>query len=495
LKFEFIWDLVLCALNFVNANWKKLLWGIVFASFLLSLTHSFYFQIEPSVDAGAYDRIAVNILNGHGYRQNFDLPFEKDNSIGRVGPGYEFFLVGVYFIFGHHYEVVWFLQAIFHALSVLLVFLIMRKVGPSAEGPTLNVRAAALIAAVIFGFYPDLIIGSSMLLAETLAIFLMLLSIFIFFRILDKSGIKLAALLGFVFAASVLVRTPLLLIFLPFIYFFYKKKLFISLAIFTAVILAVMTPWTIRNFKVYGAFIPTSLTFGDDLLSGNHPGSSGELDDSRIQFTAKYNDYDMVTGDRLAAKEAIIFILFNPLEFIKITFFRISMYFSFARPTGWWPYLFGSPWQAVVLSLSSLWSVIIFTFGFYGIVEAIWSSKKGMPSTGSGNKLFPERSEAKSKDLPYTFFTTNKMWLLAFLAAVVLPVVFIVVETRYRYPSYAFFAIFAGVGIMEAIKFIKNGQYKNLKILFLVFIILFGNTIFDVVRNFDRIFEKISGLI
>ena len=132
MKFEFIWDLVLCALNFVNANWKKLLWGIVFASFLLSLTHSFYFQIEPSVDAGAYDRIAVNILNGHGYRQNFDLPFEKDNSIGRVGPGYEFFLVGVYFIFGHHYEVVWFLQAIFHALSVLLVFLIILKVLPSA---------------------------------------------------------------------------------------------------------------------------------------------------------------------------------------------------------------------------------------------------------------------------------------------------------------------------------------------------------------------------
>lgn len=338
---------------------------------MLSLAHSFYFRIEPSVDAGAYDRIAVNILNGHGYRQNFDLPFEKDNAIGRVGPGYEFFLVGVYYIFGHHYEAVWILQAFFHALSVLLVFLIATKVGFSAESPTLNVSTAPLFSSAIFGFYPDLIIGSSMLLAENLAIFLMLISVFIFFRILGKPSVKLIMLLGAIFAISVLVRTPLLLIILPFIYFFYSKKLFLSLAVLLFVFAAVLTPWTIRNFQVYGAFIPTSLTFGDDLLSGNHSGSSGELDDSRIQFTAKYNDYDMVTADRLAAKEAIIFILSNPLEFLKITFLRLSIYFSFARPTGWWPYLFGSPWQAVVLLLSSLWSAVIFTFGFFGVVEAI----------------------------------------------------------------------------------------------------------------------------
>ena len=460
------------------------MWGIITASFLLSLAHSFYFRIEPSVDAGAYDRIAVNVLNGEGYRQNFNLPFEKDNSIGRVGPGYEFFLVAVYYIFGHHYEVVWILQAIFHALSVLLVFLIAVKIGSPAGDPILNGRTAALIASAFFGFYPDLIVGSSMLLAENLAIFLMLLSVFIFFQLFEKPGIKLTMLLGAIFAFSVLVRTPLFLIIMPFIYFFYSRKLFLNLALLLLVFAAVMTPWTIRNFQVYGAFIPTSLTFGDDLLSGNHPGSSGELDDSRIQFTAKYNDYDMVVSDRLSAKEAIIFILFNPLEFLKITFYRISIYFSFARPTGWWPYLFGSPWQAVVLLLSSLWSVIIFTFGFFGILETVKKIKNMLVS--HSEPFDPAQDKLREE--------SNLLWLLSFLAAVVLPVIFIVVETRYRYPSYVFFAIFAGLGMVEAVKNANGYAIINAKRLVAIFLVLFGNTIFDIVRNWDRIVSRLPGL-
>ena len=463
---------------FLGIHYKKLLWGVIIASFLLSVAHSFYFRIEPSVDAGAYDRIAMNVIEGHGYRQNFDRPFNQDNSIGRVGPGYEFFLVGVYSVFGHHYEAVWILQAIFHALSTFLVFLIAVRVlagtptqpSPPGGGGEEGV-VAGLIASALFGFYPDLIIGSSMLLAETLAIFLMLISVYIFYRYSEHQTIYLSILLGFIFASSILVRSPLLLLLIPFIVLFYMKRTWLHLALFSAVFVLVLTPWTVRNYKIYGAFIPTSLTFGDDLLAGNHPGASGELDETRLLYNQKYSEeeYDMATIDRFLARDAIVFILTNPLEFIKITLYRVSMYFSFVRPTGWWPYLYGSPWQAVVLVASALGSVILFTFGFFGIREAIRNLKSmpladstGSPQASSGSNLFSERSGAESKGLHYIFANTNFVWLLSFLAAIVLPIVFIIVETRYRYPSYPFFAIFVGWGIAEAMRYANSYSTRRL---------------------------------
>src|SRR3989344_3177683 len=107
---------------------RKLILIIVGASFLLSLSYSFYYRVPLYVDARAYDTIAQNVVNGLGYREDVSLPTKLDRAIVRVGPGYEFFLAGVYKIFGHHIEVVWVLQAILLAASVWLAFIISRLV-------------------------------------------------------------------------------------------------------------------------------------------------------------------------------------------------------------------------------------------------------------------------------------------------------------------------------------------------------------------------------
>ena len=83
---------------------NKFLILIVFFSGLLSLVYSFYFKIAPVVDARVYDTIAVNILEGGAYKEDLSKSYEFDTAIIRVGPGYEFFLAGIYYLFGHHYE-------------------------------------------------------------------------------------------------------------------------------------------------------------------------------------------------------------------------------------------------------------------------------------------------------------------------------------------------------------------------------------------------------
>ncbi|MCX6731761.1 MAG: hypothetical protein NTX55_02110 [Candidatus Parcubacteria bacterium] len=87
---------------------KRILLFIIFGAFGISLIHSFYFRIQPIVDARAYDNIATNLASGKGYLEDASAPKEKDAAIARVGPGYELFLAGVYKIFGHHYKIIWF---------------------------------------------------------------------------------------------------------------------------------------------------------------------------------------------------------------------------------------------------------------------------------------------------------------------------------------------------------------------------------------------------
>ncbi|TSD03041.1 MAG: hypothetical protein Athens071426_337 [Parcubacteria group bacterium Athens0714_26] len=80
-------------------------------------------------------------------------------------------------------------------------------------------------------------------------------------------------------------------------------------------------------------------------------------------------------------------------------------------------------------------------------------------------------------------------YLLAFLLMVPLSVIALVVETRYRFSIYPFFAIFAGYGIYRLMIDFK----KDYKILIYSSVLLLGNTAFDVLRNFGRILERVGG--
>ena len=454
---------------FLEKNQKKILIFIVLSALAISLEHSFYFRIPPIVDAGAYDAIAQNLLAGRGYRQELGVPFEKDNAIGRVGPGYEFFLAAVYFLFGHRYWVVWILQALFHSASIFLIFGISMELGRglTGQGGRFSVLPAALFSAALFGFYPDLLIGTSMLLTESLSILLMLSVVYLFFKYYSNENLPVLLAGSVLFGFSILVRSALGLLVFPFFILFCQRKKWAHFFIFFMIFAAILAPWTIRNYRIYKAFIPTDLTFGDNFLSGNNPYASGELDDSRVILNKSYEAYDIVTAGRMMTKDALKFIVSDPLNFMRITGGRISMYFSFIRPTGWWPYLFGSRWQPVIVSLSAFFSALIFTLGFYGIYAAF------------KNKFLIEQKKL--------FF------LLICLAGVVLPIIFIIVETRYRYPSYPFMTIFSGLGL----QFLLFGEEKlgdRLKPLLAILGLLLLNAGWDASRNLSRIMERLFSL-
>ncbi|MBI2627843.1 MAG: glycosyltransferase family 39 protein [Candidatus Niyogibacteria bacterium] len=431
--------------------------AVVLAAFILSLAYSFYFKINPAVDAAAYDKIAWNLVQGNGYKESADLPFDKDIAILRVGPGYEFFLALIYYVFGHYLWVVWIIHALLSAAAAYLVFLLSKEIFKESRNFFIGVAAASFMA-----FSPDLITMSGMIMTEILGVFLIILSVYLFFKYINSEAksVYLVILAALAFGAAVLVRTPIALLFLPFAGYFIFHKNWRHFLFFSFALILIFLPWTLRNYQTYHSFIPTNLAFGYDLLAGNHSGATGELEP--YYLNEQFMEQGRIEGNKLALKEALFFIFANPLEFLKITFYRISIYFSFARPTGFWFHLEGAS-RALTLALSALYSVLLFVFGFFGIY---------------GIKELPPTDKKRAK-----FF----IWTLL---AMPLAVVWIIVETRYRFLVYPFFAVFAGYGLWTLFN-----KKIALKILLGIFGILFLNTAFDAWRNSERIIERIAELL
>lgn len=445
-------------LKFIKSNKLVFLFLVVFA---VSLVYSFSFHYKPLVDAKAYDKIAWNLAEGRGYRENLGGPLNNDHGITRAGPGYEFFLAAIYKISGRRYGAVWFLQAFFHAFSALLIFFIVKKILKHE-----NAESMALLAMVFYGFSPDLIIMSSMLLTETLAIFLLVLNVFLFLKYFENQEMRWIFWLGLTVSFMVLVKSQLVLFILPLLVFWSLKKRWPHLIFFFILFILVLTPWTIRNYLVFEKIIPTAVILGNNLAMGNHPGATGEqMEGPYPPLDELFKQYGYIKGDELAVKFALSFIRENPWEFAKITLNRISVYFSSARPTGFWPN-FSALDRIIAIIFSGIYSFLIFVLGATGILFSLKNRNRGL------------------------FFKEKLLYILFISALMPLSVIFIVVESRYRYPLYPFLAIFSGFSLYWLIKIRK----EVLKFFLYSLAFIGGNGAFDVIRNWARIIARINNL-
>jgi 4-amino-4-deoxy-L-arabinose transferase-like glycosyltransferase len=93
-----------------------------------------------------------------------------------------------------------------------------------------------------------------------------------------RSGSAMAAAAGLTAGLAILVR-PAMLLFLPFAALWLIAHRRPSLAAVLVVIsLAVITPWTVRNARVYGTFVLIASEGGVTFWTGNHPLARGEGD-------------------------------------------------------------------------------------------------------------------------------------------------------------------------------------------------------------------------
>jgi len=439
-------------MNYFRAN--KILVCIIISSFLLSISYSFYHQIRPAVDARAYDTIATNIINGNGYREDLSLDLTHDLAITRVGPLYEYFLAGIYKIFGHHYGTVWIIQALLHALTAWFVYLIALLVFANSE----QKKKVGLWASAIIGFHPDLMEISSMLLTETLYLFLVCLLFYLFFKYFSQQTkwglINLALISGL----AVLARPPVLFLMPIIVFFFWSKKEWLSLTLFLIILFLVFVPWTIRNYQVYGEIMPFGAAGNYNFWIGNWHGGDGEQSPQPFH-SAFVDSHEVQDINGESMRQFKLFLQEHPTEFLKLTVLRVSKYFSIIRPMGFWFYQQGIGKLLMIVS-SALASVFLFVFGLAGIVKAF-----------------------KEKNL-------RLKYLLALIVVTPLIIFITVVETRYRFQIYPLLAIFAGYYLM-----LLGGTKKWWvdKILWLAMFIITLNGLVDLLLSFGKFKEKLGG--
>ncbi len=459
-KSEFFIHLQFACYTFFMQSLKKILksplFWILSIGFLIALAYAFYFKVPLAVDARGYDKIGWNLAQGLGYRESLEVSPLNDVGIVRVGPGYQFFLAGIYKIFGHSYPAVWVIQSLLLMLTGLGAYLLSREVFRDIWKPLMGYVAAGFVV-----FSPDLITVNAMLLTETLGIFLTVFGVYFSFKYVNQNTLRYLLLGTAVLFLATLARTPAAFLFIPFFGYLLWKKRFKEIFIAGLCIVVLGTPWTVRNYQTYGAFMPFHAGGPYNIAIGNRPGATGEQDPHPI-LTEYLEKYGAIEAGKLAKKEGFDFIRSHPLEFVRLTAKRTIIYFSAARPTGFWFHLHGLS-KALTLVLSALYAFLLFVLALMGIA----SLRRAEKADRFRGKLF-----------------------LALTAMMPLAVVGLVVETRYRFLIYPFLAVFAGYATHE-LWGKQTRAFRNLLTSAGIVALVGG---IDVISNWSRILERIKDL-
>jgi 4-amino-4-deoxy-L-arabinose transferase-like glycosyltransferase len=212
----------------------------------------------PSGDPVDYQRHAVSLVREGRY---------PPAAVGRPGgptafrpPGYPYALAAVYELAGVHLRAARVANALLGGLSVALVLGIARALWDPRR---------ALVAGGLAAVYPPLVLMSGALLAENLFVPLVLAATLAVLRARGSSHpIRWAVAAGALASCAALTRTNGIVILLPLLAGLLlagrpgwrPRALAAGAAVVAAVL--VLVPWTIRNERAFGAFVPVSTQSG-----------------------------------------------------------------------------------------------------------------------------------------------------------------------------------------------------------------------------------------
>jgi 4-amino-4-deoxy-L-arabinose transferase-like glycosyltransferase len=237
-------------------NSELLLFGIAFLFRLLifltllwwSSQAGFMYPLQGS-DANGYW-----ILSSHIVTEGTYYTEDKQFLSLRRTPGYPLFLTPFRYAFGNtsiaHYGSV-LLQLVLAALSIVILYRLLQHI---------TTEKIARWAAILFALEPNSAYYSTLLLSDTLFMFLFLASVYIF---LTQESHKSFFLSGCLLGMAMLVRPiaqffPAIAAFYLLYAYGFKRRIFVHIATFFMGTMLLTIPWMMYNNTVAGSFILSS---------------------------------------------------------------------------------------------------------------------------------------------------------------------------------------------------------------------------------------------
>ena len=218
---------------------KNLIFLILLGAFFVRL--GFVLVLNPTgyyfSDTRHYDAAATRLISGDGFGEKYNR-----------SPGYPVFMALVYVIFGHNFTVMRIVEIFVSLLIIVFIYLCARLIFD---------QRIALVSSALAALHPHFILIVGILYPTNL--FTLLLAVLTFAVLLYEKTSQVGFLaLGGLIAGLATLTTPAIIFFIPFLFLWIVLKpgrgivtKLISLVVFTTVLTAVLTPWTLRNYRIY----------------------------------------------------------------------------------------------------------------------------------------------------------------------------------------------------------------------------------------------------
>jgi 4-amino-4-deoxy-L-arabinose transferase-like glycosyltransferase len=180
------------------------------------------------------------------------------------------------------------------------------------------------VTLLITSIYPPFYLfyfGCSSILSETLYIFLLTLSLFIFYKGIQSQRMWLFVTAGFLWGLSSLTRPASLPIFPVMIFILWLErprvgKFFGKSALFIIGLMLAITPWLFRNYLVFKKFPVFTTLFGGAFHSAYHPGPE-DGDGAKFYRDFLYPEEIKLKSNGMDEPERSSYFMSKGLKFIR----------------------------------------------------------------------------------------------------------------------------------------------------------------------------------
>jgi len=277
-----------------------------------------YWNAQPLThDEREYLALARSLARGEGLHYPADEPSPGTGQRFGRAPGYPAFLALLRITqpAEHVPARVKIAQSAVGTLGILFIAAIARR---AAGG------RAAIAGSVIAAVYPPLVSMPAYALSETVYSTTALAAAWLLAR---SAGAKTVAVAAVVTAAAILIR-PSMLFFVPVavLWLWRRRRTSAGSLIFVLVTITCLLPWTVRNHRTYGRWIPVASEGGVTFWTGNHPLAIGEgdlaanprLKEADIAFRRAHDALDAEALEPLYYSDALGWIRSHPAAWLAL---------------------------------------------------------------------------------------------------------------------------------------------------------------------------------